>query len=93
MSNTEVKLIDNKEEKRFEMHIDDHIALIDYILKPDKIYLTHTNVPPEIGGRGIGMKIVLATLEEADRRGLRIISGCSFIDFFIERHPEWKRLL
>ena len=75
------------------MHIDGHTAFVDYILRPDRIYLTHTEVPPAIGGRGIGIRLVDAVMEEVDRRGLKIIPGCSFIDLYLERHPEWKRLL
>jgi hypothetical protein len=40
------------------MHVDGHIAFLEYILKPDKIYLIHTEVPPAIGNRGIGSKLV-----------------------------------
>ena len=89
----EFELIDNTDLNRFEIHVDGHIALLEYILKPDKIYLIHTEVPPEIGNRGIGSKLVKLVLEEVDKRGLKVVPGCSFVDIYIKRHPEWKKLL
>ncbi len=91
--NKEPELIDNKDLKRFEMHVDGHIAFLEYILKPDKIYLIHTEVPPEIGNRGIGLKLVKLVFDDVEKRGLKIVPVCSFIDIYLKRHPEWKRLL
>ena len=93
MTNRDYELIDNTELKRFEMHVDGHIAFLEYILKPDKIYLIHTEVPPAIGNRGIGSKLVKKILEEVDRRGLKVVPACSFVEIYIKRHPEWKKLL
>jgi predicted GNAT family acetyltransferase len=93
MTNTDYELIDNTDLKRFEMHVDGHIALLEYILKPDKIYLIHTEVPPAIGNLGIVSKLVKKVLEEVDRRGLKVVPACSFVDIYIKRHPEWRKLL
>ena len=93
MSNTDFELIHNKNLKRFEMHVDGHIAFLEYMLRPDMIYLIHTEVPPAIGNRGIGSKLVKKVLEEVDRRSLKVVPACSFIDIYIKRHPEWKKLL
>ncbi len=87
------QLIDNTELNRFEMHVDGHIALLEYIIRNDRIYLVHTEVPPAIGNRSIGRKLVEKVLEEVDKRGLKVIPACSFVDIYFKRHPEWKRLL
>ena len=89
----EYKLMDNKDLNRFEMHVAGHVALLEYIIRNDRIYLVHTEVPPAIGNRGIGRKLVEKVLEEVDKRGLKVIPACSFVDIYFERHPEWKRLL
>ena len=89
----EFELIDNTDLNRFEIHVDGHIALLEYILRPDRIYLIHTEVPPAIGNRGIGSKLVKLVFEEIDIRKLKVVPGCSFVDIYIKRHPEWKKLL
>lgn len=49
---------DNRDRKRFEAQIEDHWAFIDYILTRDIIYLTHTEVPAELEGQGIGSGLI-----------------------------------
>ena len=93
MSNTDVKLIHNEEENKFEKKIDGFVAYIEYLKKDDKLYLTHTIVPQEIGGRGIGTTLVRETLKEIEKRKLKIVPICSFVVSYIERHPEWEKLL
>jgi len=93
MDNNDFELIDNTDLNRFEIHVDGHIALLEYMLRPDKIYLIHTEVPPAIGNRGIGSKLVKKVLEEINRRGLKVVPACSFVDIYIKRHPEWKKVL
>ncbi len=93
MDNTDVKLIHNKKENRFEKKIDGFVAYIEYIRKENKLYLTHTIVPQEIGNRGVGTTLVRETLEEIEKRNLKIVPVCSFVISYIERHPEWEKLL
>lgn len=53
------ELIDNEENRRYEFRIDGHIAKIEYIKTPNgEIYLTHTEVPRALGGKGIGSQLV-----------------------------------
>ncbi len=87
------ELIENAPARRFEMHIEDRVAYIEYSLKVDKIYLTHTIVPEELGGRGIGSALVSQTLELIEKRGLKVVPVCSFVEAYIGRHPQWKSLL
>ncbi len=93
MSTTDVKLIHNEKENQFEKKIDDFVAYIEYINKENKLYLTHTIVPKELGGRGIGTSLVRETLEEIEKLNFKIVPTCSFVVSFIERHPEWEKLL
>jgi hypothetical protein len=58
-----------------------------------KIFLTHTEVPAALEGKGIGSIIVKLALEEVERRGLKLIPLCPFVGKYITKHPEWKRIL
>ncbi|MCF6170584.1 MAG: N-acetyltransferase [Bacteroidales bacterium] len=89
----EYKLIENTDGNRFEMHIDGFVPYIEYTLKADKIYLNHTIVPKELGGRGIGSALVKQTLEILQNRKMKVVPVCSFVEAYINKHPEWKVVL
>lgn len=89
----EQQLIDNIESKRYEFHLDGAIPRIEYIKAQDKIYLTHTEVPRGLEGRGVGSAIVKAALEDIDQKGLTLVPLCPFVALYIKRHPEWKKLV
>lgn len=88
-----MELIDNQEAKQYEMHVDGEIVRIEYIRALNKIYLTHTEVPPALEGRGLGSQIVKSALEDIDRRELTLIPMCPFVAGYIKKHPEWKKLV
>lgn len=89
----EYALIDNKENKRYEFRLEDDVPFIDYILTRNKIYLTHTEVPQELGGKGIGSALIRAALEDIEQRELTLVPLCPFVAAYIKRHPEWKKLV
>lgn len=66
---------------------------IEYIAVKDKIYLTHTEVPKELEGKGLASKMVLMVLENIKSRNLTLIPMCPFVAMYIKRHPEWRELV
>jgi predicted GNAT family acetyltransferase len=84
---------DNQDRKRFEAQIEDHWAFIDYILTRDIIYLTHTEVPAQLEGRGIGSGLIEKVLKQLQQRGLKIAPLCPFVAAYIKKHPHWKELV
>ena len=87
------ELTDNKARNQFEMITDGILSRIEYMIMGNKIFLTHTEVPKELEGKGVGSKIVKAALEEVESRGLKLIPLCPFVASYIKRHPEWERIL
>lgn len=87
------KLIDNEEHKRFEFDFKERSPFIEYIKTKDKIYLTHTEVPKEFQGKGIGKMLVNAVLDEIRKRDLTLIPLCPFVAQFIKDHPTYKELV
>ena len=53
----------------------------------------HTLVPPEIGGRGVALRLVEALVEDARQHGFKIIPECSYVAAAFQRHPDWTDLL
>ena len=49
---------DNAAQSRFELAVDGHTAFVVYRKTPDTITLVHTEVPPELGGRGITVNAI-----------------------------------
>ncbi len=84
---------DNKEKKRYELHYEGHTAFIDYILAEGTIYLTHTEVPKELGGRGIGSRMVLQALVDMKKRELTLVPLCPFVAGYLKKHPDWRTLV
>jgi len=89
----EYKITENTDANRFEMPVDGYVPYIEYSIKADKIYLTHTIVPKELGGRGIGSALVKQVLAIIQNRQLKVVPVCSFVEAYIDKHPEWEVLL
>ncbi len=86
-------VVNNATAHRFELEVDGHIAAAYYELKPGVITFTHTEVPKELGGKGVGSKLVKGALEQVRRNGLKVVPDCPFVKAYIEKHPEQADLL
>ena len=84
------KLIDNVALHQYEFRIGDLIPRIEYI---KTIYLTHTEVPSALEGKGVGSSLVRLALEDIERQQLRLVPLCPFVAGYVQKHPEWKRLV
>ncbi len=92
MPTSEVNVIHNKEENRFEIRLDSHVAELTYLLNGNNIIFTHTGVPPALEGRGLGSLLVKTGLDYARSNNLTVQSLCWFVSKFIQRHPEYQDL-
>jgi uncharacterized protein len=79
---------DNRERSRFEMSVDGHLAELVYRRHGGRLVLIHTEVPAELGGRGIGGKLVTAAIDEAVADGLTVVPLCPFARSWLEKHPD-----
>lgn len=88
------ELIDNEERHQYEFHIERYIPRIEYIKsKNGEIYLTHTEVPAELEGKGIGSQLVEKALTDIESKDLRLVPLCPFVVGYIHKHPDWKRIV
>lgn len=88
------QLIHNKEKKQYEFHIENHIPKIEYIVNNlQNVYLTHTEVPRELEGKGVGKQLVEKVLIDIEKNGMHVVPLCPFVSAYIRRNPEWKRLI
>lgn len=82
-----------KELNRFVLHTNNTIAKIDYVLKNDKMYLVHSEVPVSLRGKGIGKKLVLGTFQKLTEEGYKAVAVCSYIKTVAQRSSEWKHII
>jgi uncharacterized protein len=69
------------------------VGTIAYARADSRIIFRSTVVRPEMRGRGIGAKLVKAALDDVRAQGARLTSLCSFVDDYIDEHPEYADLL
>jgi uncharacterized protein len=84
---------DNAAEHRFELEVDGHTAYLYYRLEPGVITLVHTEVPPALGGRGVGSTLVRGALAAIRANGLKVIVKCPFVAAYMGKHPEFNDLV
>ena len=86
-------LIHNEAENKYEFHIDGNIAYITYDNKEGVLHLTHTIVPDALAGKGLAKRLTIAVMDEVEAQGLKMQPQCSYIVAFIEKNPDYGRLL
>ncbi|MCU1501830.1 MAG: GCN5-related N-acetyltransferase [Ilumatobacteraceae bacterium] len=81
-------VVDNTERHRLEVHIDGHVAHLDYTLHDGRLRLVHTEVPEELGGRGLGGILAQTALDKAIAGELTVEVICPFVKSWLEKHPD-----
>jgi len=87
------EVVNNKVHQRYEIAVDGHVAATYYKLADGIITFIHTEVPPELGGKGVGSKLIRGALDQVRADGLKVIAQCPFVKAFIEKHAEYADLL
>lgn len=82
------EVLNNAARRRFELAVDGSIAAAYYELAPGVVTFTHTEVPKELGGRGIGTRLVEGALAQVRRDGLKVVPRCPFVKAYLDKHPD-----
>ena len=91
---SEFTIRDRPEKSRFETELGDGtFAFAEYKLHDGKIVFTHTEVPPEHEGQGIGSALIRYSLNAARERDLKVVPVCPFFAAYIKKHVEEQDLL
>jgi uncharacterized protein len=86
-------IINNKAHQRYELNVDGHLAATYYRIADGVITFVHTEVPPELGGKGIASKLIKGALDQVRAKGLKVIAQCPFVKAYIDKHPDYADLL
>lgn len=90
----DISIDDLPDQQRYVIRAQGKVAgRIDYELQGERMALVHTEVQPEYEGTGLGARLARFALDDARRRGLRVVPSCGFIAAYVHRHPEYEDLM
>ncbi len=92
-TNNGVQISHDEQAKRFETTIEGQTGYISYQDKGDTLVYDHTIVPQALGGRGVGSALVKHALNYAREQNKKVVPQCSFVEAYINKHPEYQDLL
>jgi predicted GNAT family acetyltransferase len=68
-------------------------SVLDYRLEAGRVVFTHTGVPAACQGQGLAARLVEAGLQWAQAQGLKVVPACSYVQSYLQRHPQWQSLV
>ncbi len=87
------EIVNNKVKHRYELAVEGHLAATYYTIAEGVITFVHTEVPAELGGKGIGSRLIQGALDQVRADGLKVIAQCPFVKGWIDKHAEYADLL
>ena len=92
-NDTSVIVTNNEEAHRYEVKMDEQLAVLTYERRGNHIIFLHTGVPEALAGHGIASKLASFALEEARSQKLTVVPVCPFVADYIRHHQEYLSLL
>jgi predicted GNAT family acetyltransferase len=90
----EPEVVDDKEQSRYEVHLDgETVAIADYVKAPGTVSFTHTETFAGHKGQGHAGRMIDRALRDAEAEGLAVIPFCSFVSDYIAEHEEFRELV
>ncbi|HEU4806109.1 MAG TPA: GNAT family N-acetyltransferase [Nitrobacter sp.] len=86
-------VVNNMEKHRYELEVEGHVAATYYRFMDGIIVFTHTKVPPELEGKGVGSDLVKGALDQVRADKFRARAQCEFVKGWIDKHPDYADLL
>ena len=88
-----LNIVHDKENQGFTLDINGALAKVAYVLKDGKMYLTHSEVPFNLRGQGIGKVLVEKTFEKLTAENYNAVAVCSYIKAIKNRSEYWKEII
>ena len=90
---TDIDIQLDEEAGRFLAVVEGQDCVLDFTRQDDVVSMNHVGVPSPVGGRGIASRLTRHALDWASDQGLKVRARCPYVAAWIERHPEYRRLL
>lgn len=92
--NGNLQVIHDEEGNRFVITVDGAEAgFAAYEMRDGNRVFNHTEVFADFQGMGLSKPLIKEALDETQVAGIAVLSECSAVDYFIEKHPEYKDIL
>ena len=82
----DVDVVHRPEESRFEAEVEGETAFLTYERLDGTAVLTHTIVPVDLEGRGIGARLAATAVAWARDEGLQIDPQCSYVRSWLSKN-------
>lgn len=79
--------------KRYELNVEGHLATACYEIANGVVTFEHTEVPQELGGKGVGSRLIKGALAQVRADGFKVIAECPFVQAYLNKHTEYADLL
>ena len=88
----DIDVADAPDQHRFEARTDDGsvAGFAAYRIDGGQLVFTHTEVDDAHEGKGVGSQLVRGALDQLRDRETSVRSECSFINSWVEKHPEYQ---
>jgi len=94
MNSEEITFHNNESDNQFVVHTQGAQGMIEYEKQgPDHLDFYHTEVDPELEGKGIAKVLVQRALEFCKENQFKVTPTCTYVAAYIKRHPEWQYLV
>lgn len=93
MNTSPIQVTHRPQAQCFEAIVEGQRCVIEYQRHGQVVRLTHTSVPAALEGRGIAGQLVQAALTWADAEKLKVDPQCSYAAMYVQKHPQWQRLV
>ncbi|MEL6721446.1 MAG: GNAT family N-acetyltransferase [Bacteroidota bacterium] len=85
---------DGKHGKFFILEKEEEVASMTFTWAgSDKIIIDHTEVQPSQKGKGLGLELLKAVVEEARTKALKVLPLCPFANAMMKKHTEFQDVL
>jgi uncharacterized protein len=64
------------------------IGEAEFLLTPELVVFTHTEIDPSFEGQGVGSALVRWALDDVRTHGYRVVPSCPFVRAYIGRHQQ-----
>ncbi len=93
MDTSRPEVTHNAASQRFESNVDGLLCRCDYRMHGSTMMLVHTEVPPQLEGRGIASILVRAAFDHAKQNGMDVLPVCAYVRTWVQRHPEFNSMV
>ncbi len=81
-------ITNNTSQNRYELSVDGHLAVADYVLEGSNLTINRVFVPEELRGKGVAAKVMEGVVADAKEQGLTIVPICSYAESYMKRHGK-----